>query len=148
MLEIFLIAQISTSDWVCWMDMGYGPIDMSYLCGSALATSSSLSDLPTATTNAVSSPNSSLAVSRSFLPAIRACMESEAYLNNLSTDECALRVPVVATFSTPGGQLEIIEDREYGDFWVRVPDDEYGFGPFERRSNAQEWAKTNFIEFF
>lgn len=33
MFEMLLMAQVATSDYVCWADFGYGVVDMSYMCG-------------------------------------------------------------------------------------------------------------------
>lgn len=32
MFEILLLAQVTTSNYVCWMDMGSGIVDLTYMC--------------------------------------------------------------------------------------------------------------------
>jgi hypothetical protein len=62
--------------------------------------------------------------------------------------ECASELPTVGNYISPSGRLEIVRPSATGDFWVRVPDDKEGYGPFETRSAAQDWATNNFSQFF
>jgi hypothetical protein len=140
-----LVAQASTADYVCWMDMGYGPVNMSHLCStSADDEPAALSEPAGAAIAPESDYDYSLAVRRQYLPSAEDCLQ------NQPTDyqNCVARIPVVASYVSPAGRLEIIEDRSVGDFWIRVPGDDFGYGPFALRSQAQEWARNNYIQFF
>ena len=137
-----LVAQVSTSDWVGWADMGRGPVNMSYLCGtssnSAPETTCTIgSSIPASTSSESLFP----LVSRAFLPSVRQCIDEQ--LNASNPIDCAKQVPVVGRFLSPSGTLEIVEDRQDGTFWVRLVDEEYGYGVFESRGDAQTWATEN-----
>ncbi|MDB9529262.1 hypothetical protein PN498_24935 [Oscillatoria sp. CS-180] len=161
-LASVLVAQVSTTDWVCWMDMGYGPVDMSNICGiSANAeASSNQSEETTAESNTQNEPAFAYGTFIP-LPGVWECAEarSDQVINSAAQtyevgmferflDQCAAELGVIATFNSPSGRLEIVEPIRNEGFWVRVPDDREGYGPFERRSEAQEWAKENFVQFF
>lgn len=160
MFELLLMAQVTTADYVCWADFGVGPIDMSYMCGvSASAAPAALSE-PGNTLASAGEEFVGITITE-LIPSIRECREAEMdrYIESYElvldraaiariTQECADNAAVVATYSSPLGRLEIIEDRKVGEFWVRLPDEESGYGPFARRSDANAWAGANYEQFF
>lgn len=160
MFELLLLAQLTGGDMVCWMDMGNGPVNLEYMCGAvsgvvapAALSNSALPSDPTIGNEFVAT------ATYLNLPGVWACAEeqSNAQVENLSyesgmfeqfLDVCAADIPLADTLTSPVGTLEVVKPRGNYGFYVRVPNGPKGYGPFENRTSARDWAKANFSEFF
>ena len=162
MIELLLAANLVAGDMVCYADMGEGLVDMTYMCGvsgggavpAALSGSAGSGE-----SSGADQPLSAVYGTYLWLPGVRDCevRKTNAALNvgnytpNMVADhldECAAEIPVIATFNSPAGQLEIVEPVRNEGYWVRVPDDKEGYGPYDTRSQAQDFAENNFSQFF
>ncbi len=135
LLASALIAQVSTSDYACWADFGNGIVDMSYMCGDAQTATPTIQVRPVSSSlsNVSTNPFNTLIP----LPKPEVC-----------ENDCIAALTPAATYTSPSGRLEIVQPIIGGDFWVRVPRSYYGYGPFTTRSQAYEFAKANFNQFF
>lgn len=159
MFELLLMAQVAAGDMPCYVDFGGGPIDLTYMCGMSGGGLAALSEAPSAAAGSV--PSTYQAVTFFPLPGVEACAQARADVVIESPDldwrsgmwvefldECAEEVPRVATYSSPSGALEIVKPLGDEGFWVRVPDDAEGYGPFGTNSQAGDFARANFSQFF
>lgn len=151
-----------TADYVCWLDFGSGPVNMSELCGQS---PTSQPALVTPTTSEIAQPDGIAfqTMPRNVIPGINSCAARlgdvivadpnqtyESGTFEILIAQCASsEVQVASIIPSPSGGLEVVTARSDGSVWVRLPGEpkEYGYGRFASQQEARQWATALVSQF-